>query len=221
MFDWAQRCTCVFPPIIALKNPHFPQKKSWLDGPPFYSSHDEVEDDNGDDNVDISGGDHGDHGDDNYDDDGDHNDDDNDVVMAMVTMITMFFTKPEAPDQCHDNLQIKTSKLCQVCHCAMSPVHQSFTSRSKDLKLKLWFQKTFHSFNTCLFGSLNLILKSDGKEFLNQLINRNNNNSAGNIKSTNWGSEKLNDEIKRPASEEMELLGIIGLIELISELNWN
>ena len=94
MFDWAQRCTCVFPPIIALKNPHFPQKKSWLDRPPFYSSHDEVEDDNGDDNVDISGGDHGDHGDDNYDDDGDHKDDDNDVVMAMVTMITMFFTKP-------------------------------------------------------------------------------------------------------------------------------
>ena len=87
MFDWAQRCTCVFPPIIALKNPHFPQKKSWLDRPPFYSSHDEVEDDNGDDNVD----DYGDHGDDNYDDDGDHNDDDNDVVMAMVTMITMFF----------------------------------------------------------------------------------------------------------------------------------
>ena len=141
MFDWAQRCTCVFPPIIALKNPHFPQKKSWLDGPPFYSSHDEVEDDNGDDNVDISGGDHGD---DNYDDEGDHNDDDNDVVMTMVTMITMFFSQPEAPDQCHDNLQTKTSKLCQVCHCAMSPVHQSFTSRSKDLKLKLWFQKTFH-----------------------------------------------------------------------------
>ena len=42
--------------------------------------------------------------------------------------------------------------------------------------------------------------------------------SAVNVKSANWGSEKLNDEIKRPASEEMELLGIIGLIELISEL---
>ena len=96
MFDWAQRCTCVFSPIIALKNPHFPQKK--LDGPPFYSSHDEVEDDNGDDNVDISGGDHGDHGDDNYDDDGDHNDDDNDVVMAMVTMITMFLSDPMGTD---------------------------------------------------------------------------------------------------------------------------
>ena len=55
----------------------------------FYS-HDEVGDDNWDDNVDISRGDHGDY---NYDDDGDHNDDDNDVAMAMVTMITLFFSQ--------------------------------------------------------------------------------------------------------------------------------